>query len=46
VLRDEGDKTLSEMELKEINEDDFPDVKQRKVVVVRELVKRTVKRPF
>lgn len=37
---------LSEMDWKEINEDDFPDVKQKKVVIVRELVKRTVKRPY
>lgn len=46
MIREEGDKTLSELEFKDITEDDFPEVKQRKVVLVREMVKRTVKRPY
>jgi hypothetical protein len=34
------------MDFKEISEDDFPEVKQRRVVTVREKVMRTVKKPF
>ncbi len=45
-MREEGDKTLSELDLREITEDDFPEVKQRRVVLVREKVMRTVKRPY
>ena len=46
-MRGNEDKTLDDIlsEDKDISEDDFPDAKIKKTIFVKEMVKRTVKKP-
>ena len=47
VLREEGDKHLAELSFGEdISADDFPDVKGKRTITVKEIIKKKVKRGY